>query len=833
MARDYDFKTIEAKWQKIWAENKMLVADYASQKEKFYCLMMFPYPSGTLHVGHGKNYIIGDAVARYKTVRGFNVLNPMGWDAFGLPAENAAIKGGLDPKTHTLNNIASMKLQFFRWGCLYDWGREVNTCLPDYYKWTQWMFLQMHKRKLAYKKLGPVNWCNTCQTSLANEQVVDGACERCNSPVIQKELSQWYLKITEFADRLLEDLDLLEDSWPEKVLTMQENWIGRSEGVELFFELEDSEDVITCFTTRVDTIYGVTFVVLAPEHPLLEKLIADNPEKEDIMKFVRETKEKSFMERTSPETEKEGMWLDKNVLNPLTGECIPLMVANYALMEYGTGAVMGVPAHDQRDFAFAKKYELDIKAVIAPPNKELDPDTMTRAYEEDGIQCNSGNFSGLPNRFAMKKITDYVIKHKFGSAAVHYRLRDWLISRQRYWGAPIPVIYCEKCGTVPVPEKDLPVLLPDNVKFKPTGRSPLLDVPDFLNTSCPKCHGPAKRETDTMDTFVDSSWYFLRYLSPKDASKPFDSATANKWMPVDQYIGGVEHAILHLLYSRFFTKFLYDQALVEFEEPFAKLFTQGVITKDGVKMSKSKGNVISPEPLIDQYGADTLRLYTLFIGPPEKDAEWVDKSVIGGFRFLNKLWEITNNFADKTKGLSGGIKNSKELPVEFQDIFRKTHQTIKKCTRDMEGAFHFNTAISHVMELVNDLGRLKADEVTDENCLRAVKFSLESAAVLMFPFAPHITEELWQILGHDKSIFHATWPVYDEDAAKEDEIELAIQINGKVRGKIVIPAEAAEDKVKELALANEDVKKHIEGKEIQNVIYVKGRLVNVVVASNE
>ena len=685
----YSFDKIEKKWQKYWNDTKLFEVDVKSEKQKYYCLVMFPYPSGKLHVGHGRNYIIGDAVTRYKIMRGLNTLSPIGWDAFGLPAENAAIKEGLHPKASTLNNIDVMKYQLNQWGIGYDWSRELTSCLPDYYKWTQWIFLKLFEKGLAYKKKAAVNWCPSCNTVLANEQVVGGACERCETPVEEKDLEQWFFKITDYAQRLLDDIEKLEH-WPERVKIMQKNWIGKSTGVEIHFPLEGSKEFLSCYTTRVDTIFGATYMVLAPEHPMIEELTAEVDNKGEINNFIKRLRAQSKQDRAAAEVEKEGIFTGRHVINPVNNRKIPLWIANYVLMEYGTGAVMAVPAHDQRDFEFAKKYSLPIEVVIDNPEEHLKVNEMERAYEDEGVLVNSGQFNGLGNIQAMEKIADWMQDTKIGKRSAHFKLRDWLISRQRYWGAPIPIIYCGKCGLVPVPEKDLPVLLPEAVEFKPYGQSPLAGVNEFVNVKCPKCKTLARRETDTMDTFVDSSWYYLRYLSPKDDKEPFDSEIVNKWLPVDQYIGGIEHAILHLLYSRFITKVMCDLGYVNFEEPFENLFTQGMIIKDGAKMSKSKGNVVSPDDLIKKYGADTMRLYTLFIGPPEKDAEWNDRAVEGSYRFLSRLWRLID-----------AVKDIKE-PGKERSLERKTHQTIKKVTDDMEGDFKFNTAISAVMELVND-----------------------------------------------------------------------------------------------------------------------------------
>jgi len=815
----YPFKDIEAKWRKKWEEMGLFKMDLDSPKEKYYCLMMFPYPSAALHVGHGRNYIIGDSVVRYKIMRGYNVLSPMGFDAFGLPAENAAIKNGIHPETSTLNNIKTMRRQFDSWGAGYDWTREVVSCLPEYYKWTQWIFLQLYKKGLAYKKKASVNWCPSCQTVLANEQVIDGKCERCSSQVILRDLEQWFFKITEYSQRLLDDLQLLEN-WPERVKLMQKNWIGRSQGVEIDFKVKDSDIILRCFTTRVDTIYGVTYMVISNEHPDIPELIKDAPNKKEIEKFVEETRKENAADRIGADIEKRGVFTGKFVINPVNNKTVPLWIGNYVVTEYGTGAVMAVPAHDQRDFEFAKKYNLGIEVVIDDPKDPLDAEKMKEAYIEEGVMVNSGKFNGIRSLAAIEKIADFMEEKKIGKREVHYKLRDWLISRQRYWGAPIPMIYCDKCGIQSVDEKDLPVILPKNIKFKPHGESPLKDAPEFVKVKCPKCGGDARREIDTMDTFVDSSWYFLRYLSPKDDKKPFDKELVNKWLPVDQYIGGVEHAILHLLYARFIVKVLYDMGHIGFKEPFAKLFTQGMITKNGVKMSKSKGNVVSSDDLIEKYGADTVRLYTLFISPPEKDAEWSDRGVEGAWRFLNRVWRLVEESSRlKTEG-SGGSDKEKALR-------QKTHFTIKKVTEDMEGTFHFNTAISAIMELVNET----YDYISNHSDRRSeeVREAIRTIVILLASFVPHIAEEMWQKLGNKESIFRAEWPMYDKSALSQSIIEFPIQINGKLRSKIEAPSEAGEDEIKKLVLKDPIVIKWLEGKTPKKIIIVKGKLVNLVI----
>jgi leucyl-tRNA synthetase len=819
----YPFDKMEPKWRKYWKGSKLFKMDPASKKPKYYCLMMFPYPSASLHVGHGRNYIIGDAVARYKINRGFNVLAPMGWDAFGLPAENAAIQGGLHPKISTLKNIERMKSQMNDWGVVYDWDREITSCKPEYYKWTQWLFLKLYEKGLAYKKKAPVNWCPECKTVLANEQVINGKCERCDTQVEEKDLEQWFFKITAYAQRLLDDLKLLNE-WPERVKIMQENWIGRSEGVEIDFKLEAQDKTIKCFTTRVDTIFGATYMVLAPEHPLVPELIKDVEKKQEIEAFIKKVRRESKIERSASETPKEGIFIGKYVINPVNNEKIPLLVANYVLIEYGTGAVMAVPAHDARDFAFAKKYNLPIKEVIKPREPRMAKDEqLTCAFEDEGILVNSAQFDGLTSSQAKEKIADWIESKGFGRRCVQFKIRDWLISRQRYWGAPIPIVYCEVCGIVPVPEKDLPVHLPENVEFKPTGESPLKYVESFINTKCPKCKSKARRESDTMDTFVDSSWYYLRYLSPRDKTKAFDQKLVNRWLPVDQYIGGVEHAIMHLLYSRFITKVLYDMGLVSFKEPFQRLFTQGMIIKDGAKMSKSKGNVVSPDDLIKKYGADTVRLYTLFIAPPEKDAEWNDRAVEGAFRFLNRVWDLTLSIINNKASSTGDQESQKILK-------RKTHHTIKKVTFDMEETFHFNTAISAIMELINEISRLtQSGKLTLSREEPSVLEAIENAIILLSPFAPHIAEELWQRLGHKPSILSIPWPVYNQTILEEGLVTVVIQVNGKVRSKIDLPKNSDKERIQKAALQDEKIKKYIEGKEIKNFIIIPDRLVNIVV----
>ncbi len=818
-ALNYPFSEIESKWQKSWADTQLFKANLdCDEKDKYYCLVMFPYPSGALHVGHGRNYIIGDAVARYKMMQGKEVLSPMGFDAFGLPAENAAIKNGIHPKKSTISNINRMKEQLAQWGVGYDWSCELASCLPNYYKWTQWLFLELYNNGLAYKKKASVNWCTSCNTVLANEQVVDNACERCDAVVEEKELEQWFFKITDYSQKLLDDLDNLPD-WPDRVKLMQKNWIGRSEGVEIWFPIDGTDEVLKCFTTRPDTIYGVTYAVLAPEHPMVPELIKDAENKAEIDAFIKKIKAEDKIERTSDSAKKEGVFTGRYIINPLTNEKIPLWIANYVLMDYGTGAVMAVPTHDSRDFKFAKEYELPIKLVIDNPAEAISVDEMTDAYEDVGVMVNSAQFDGVKSDEAKSKIAEFIETEKAGKCTINYRLKDWLISRQRYWGSPIPIIYCDTCGMVPVPEENLPVVLPEDVEFKPSGESPLKSHPTFKDCNCPTCGEPAKREVDTMDTFVCSSWYYLRYLSAADDTQAFDSGIANKWLPVNQYIGGIEHAILHLLYSRFITKVLHDLKHISFTEPFGRLFTQGMIIKDGNKMSKSKGNVVSPDALIEKYGADTVRLYTLFIGPPEKDAEWNDQAVDGSYRFLRRLWRFVN----ERQGWNSDAKSAK---VTSKDLLCSIHETIKKVTVDLEGKFHFNTAISRVMELLNSVYQFK---VEDDSGQKLVDEAAATMIKLLAPFVPHVSEELWERTGGTGSVFKSGWPTYDEAAIIRDEVEVVIQILGKVRSRMVLPLNADKAMVEEKALADEKIKSMIGDKQVRKVIIVPNKLVNIVV----
>ncbi|MFC1462426.1 leucine--tRNA ligase [Verrucomicrobiota bacterium] len=826
---------IEAKWQEYWTDRKAFETDTSSSDNKFYCLTMFPYPSGTMHVGHGRNYIIADVLTRYKMMRGFNVLSPMGWDAFGLPAENAAKDMGVHPRESTRQNIARMKEQLNAWGVGYDWTREIKTSHPDYYRWTQWIFLKLFERGLAYQKTAPVNWCELC-TTLANEEVLaDGTCERCGRPVTKKDLKQWFFKITEYAQKLLDDLSLL-DKWPEKVRSMQANWIGRSEGTHVDFSITETGDPCPIFTTRPDTIYGVTFMAIAPEHPLVGKLIAGHEREKEVMAFVDKQLMVSAAERSDEATKKEGVFTGLHVTNPYDGSTSELWVTNYVLMEYGTGIVMAVPAHDQRDFEFAKEYGLAIKVVIQNEDGSLDAEAMTEAYVDDGPLVNSAPFDGLNNRDGIAKMTEHAREKGFGHSDVSYRIRDWGISRQRYWGAPIPIVHCDACGVVPVAEDDLPVQLPDDVDHMVEKGNPLANHEEFVNTICPSCGKPAKRETDTIAQWLCSCWYFLRYVNPRMTDKAFDKDGVDSWLPVDQYIGGVEHAVLHLLYSRFIVKVLHDAGYCSFREPFGALFTQGMICKrsekDGKlhKMSKSKGNVVSPDELVERYGADTLRLYTLFIGPPEKDAEWSDQGVEGPSRFLRRAWRRAYDNQAVLEEAAGGACNIGEMSDSEQGLYRKVNETINQVTRCIETGFRFNSAIAHVMELLNAMDDCTPAKDSSTQMKNVYRAAMEALVVLLSPFAPHIAEELWQELGHDGGMLAADWPEVDRAALARDEVEVVLQVNGKVRGRITVPVDTGKDELEKLVLANEQVKKYSEGKTVRKVIVVPNKLVNVAVS---
>lgn len=817
---------IEAKWQKYWEENKTFKVEMDKDKPKSYVLEMFPYPSGNLHMGHVRNYSIGDVIARFRTMKGFNVLHPMGWDSFGMPAENAAIKHNIPPKKWTLENIANMTRQLKALGLSYDWDREVTTCKEDYYKWTQWFFELFYKRGLAVKKESAVNWCDTCNTVLANEQVIDGKCWRCDHEVVKKDLSQWFFKITDYADELLKDLDLLP-GWPERVKTMQHNWIGRSEGLEFSFEIPALNDTVAVYTTRPDTAYGVTFMALAAEHPLLKKICENNPKADEINAFCERVRNQSEIERTSSESEKEGVFTGVYCINPFTGRKVEIWVTNYVLYDYGTGAVMGVPTGDQRDWMFADKYGIEKIVTICPVGKELKLEEMTCAYEEkEGMLVNSGEFTGMEMHKAMSAIMDKAEAEGFGKRRVNYRLRDWLISRQRYWGAPIPIIYCPHCGEVLVPEDQLPVRLPEDVSFTAGAKSPLATSKEFVHCKCPKCGADATRETDTMDTFLCSSWYYLRYTDAHNDKMPFDKDVNNYWGPVDQYIGGIEHAILHLLYSRFFVKVLRDAGLVDYDEPFSNLLTQGMVIKDGAKMSKSLGNVVSPEEILSKYGADTARLFILFAAPPERELEWSDQGVEGSFRFLNRIWRIVQAFEAVLAQKVTEYDHS-NLSEADKDLRRVLHSSIKKVTNDIETRFNFNTAISTMMELVNALYAYK--EAVKEPNAGLVYEAISDLIKMMSPFVPHITEELWRgAIDANSSVHEQSWPECDEEALKVDNVEIVLQVNGKVRGRLTVPAEATKEELEKIAMADANVQAHIGDATVRKVICVPGRLVNIV-----
>lgn len=814
----YHAKLIEKKWQNIWEETNAFQTKEELEKPKYYVLEQFPYPSGNLHMGHMRVYTIGDVIARFKRMSGFQVLHPMGWDAFGLPAENAAIKHGAHPKNWTLNNISHMRNQQKQLGVSYDWEREVTTCLPDYYKFNQWLFLLFYERGLAYRKKAAVNWCPSCNTVLANEQVIDGKCWRCDSEVTKKELSQWFLRITNYADKLLNDLDQLE-KWPEKVKTMQKNWIGKSEGAEVIFTIPELKQDLTVFTTRPDTVFGVSYLVLAPEHPFVDQLITGKENEAVIRNFIEELKKQNEITRTSTETEKVGYFTGSYATHPLTKEQIPIWIANYVLLDYGTGAVMGVPAHDQRDFEFAKKYNLPITIVIQPKENKLSVEEMSKAYAEEGFLVNSDQFDGLPNVDAIEEITKKLTSLNKGKKAVSYRLRDWLISRQRYWGTPIPIVYCDKCGIVPVPKEELPVKLPEQVVFDGVN-NPLATSEEFVHTTCPTCGGPAKRETDTMDTFIDSSWYYFRYTTPKAEDKPFTSELVNKWLPVDEYIGGIEHAVLHLLYSRFFTKVLNDAGMVSFNEPFKSLLTQGMVLKDGAKMSKSKGNVVSPDEIINTYGADTGRLFILFAAPPDRDLEWSDTGVEGSYRFIQRVWRmIYNNLNLWQEEFATNVESEEE-----KDLRRTVHYTIKKVTEDIAERNNFNTAISTIMELVNKIYAYPTH--ANRGLLR---MAMEHTLILLAPIIPHVTAELWEIIGKKDHIHQQPWPIYQEEYLVLDHTEIVIQINGKIREKLSVSTKLNKEELEKLVLAHPKVQGLIEGKELKKVIVVPQKLVNIVV----
>ncbi|MCD6231965.1 leucine--tRNA ligase [Candidatus Aerophobetes bacterium] len=816
----YDHKKIERKWRKIWEDREAHKTPQISDKSKYYCLDMFPYPSGSgLHVGHWRGYVLSDVWARYKKLQGYNVLHPMGWDSFGLPAENDAIKKGIHPKINTQRNIQNMKRQLKEIGAMYDWSREINTSDPRYYKWTQWIFLQMYKRGLAYKKLMPINWCPGCKTGLANEEVIEGKCERCGSRVVKKDMEQWMLRITEYADSLLYDLKNLD--WPEKVKVMQVNWIGRSEGTEVIFKVISSKDSreynLPVFTTRPDTLFGATYVVLSPEHEIVQKIVS-SPKEREVFEYIKHSKETPEIERVSVEREKTGVFTEAYAINPVNNEKIPVWISDYVLISYGTGAIMAVPAHDERDFEFAKKFCLPVREVIYHKDSPRDKKgNLIKAYTGEGRLINSGEFSGLSSEEAREKITQWLTKKGLGKKTVSYKLRDWVFSRQRYWGEPIPIVYCPKCGEVPVPEKDLPVRLPEVERYKPTGtgKSPLENIPEFVNTICPTCGSPARRETDTMPQWAGSCWYFLRYPNPHFQEFPFDKEAVRYWLPVDAYIGGIEHAILHLLYARFFTKVLYDLGYIEFNEPFKRLFNQGMVCRRSEKsgkvekMSKSKGNVVNPDELVKKYGTDALRLYELFIGPPEADCEWTDRGIEGTYRFLKRMWDIV-------------LKLKDNFGKERETIVKRRHRLIYDITQRIEN-FKFNTAISGFMEFINFLSK---DEVLDKG---VDKETIEDLLIMLSPFAPHFCEELWEILGHSRSIFEESWPKYDLKLIESDMVSIPVQINGKLRGELRLRKDTSEQEAIEKAKSLGKVKKYLEGKEIKKVIFVPGKIINLVV----
>ncbi len=825
-----DIKSIESKWQRFWEQRKTFKVEADASKKKYYVLEMFPYPSGKIHMGHVRNYTIGDVMARYKMMQGFNVLHPMGYDAFGQPAENAAIKHKTDPGQWTYQCIDQMREELKKMGFAYDWDREIATCDSDYYRWNQWIFLKMYERGLAYKKASSVNWCPSCQTTLANEEVIDGACWRCKNNVEQKDLDQWYLKITHYAETLLEDLKQLEH-WPSRVRAMQENWIGKSFGVEIYFKIvgatprgrpqegqaqgpAPTDEIIPVFTTRPDTIFGATYVVLAPEHPLVKKLVAGTPQEKEIGTFIEKTANKSKSLRMSGDQRKEGVFTGRYAINPVNGDSIPVYIGDYVLMEYGTGAIMAVPTHDQRDFEFATNHKLAMKIVIQNPKEVFELKDMTKAYEDAGVLVNSKQFDGLNNEEAKKKIAEWMAQERMGKTTIHWRLRDWLISRQRYWGTPIPMIYCEACGVVPVPYAQLPVALPKNVEITGQGGSPLNRVEDFVNVKCPKCSKAARRETDTMATFFDSSWYFLRFCSADNNQEVFNKDEAKYWMAVDQYIGGIEHAILHLLYSRFFTKFFKDLGLTDLNEPFVRLLTQGMVLKDGEVMSKSRGNTVDPDEVLNRYGADTLRLFILFAAPPEDQLEWNSDGLEGAWRFLNRVYLMVEKRYAKETTEQGAD----------QTLERARHLAIRQITQAFEEGYKFNTAISQAMILANAVDKYKQESTVTLNQ------AIETLVLLLTPFTPHLCEELWQMMGKkDQTVSKVAWPAFDERALVQDEVTYAVQINGKVRGQFTTSVCTSDEDLKKLCLADANVARYLEGATIKKIIVVPKKLVSIVI----
>jgi leucyl-tRNA synthetase len=820
---EYSFQEIEERWQDRWAEARTFEVTEDPARPKFYCLEMLPYPSGDIHVGHVRNYCITDVVARYKRMRGFNVLHPIGWDALGLPAENAAIKRGIHPEKWTRANIASMKRQLQRLGFSYPWSREIATCDPEYYRWNQWFFLRMLERGIAYRAEAPVNWCPTCKTVLANEQAEGGECWRCHSAVEQREMAQWFLRITAYQDELLDDMAELR-SWPDRVLTQQRNWIGRSHGAEIDFAVEGGGP-LRVFTTRIDTIFGATFMVLAPEHPRVDELMADATA--EARAAVSKLRGQDRRARLEGKVEKEGVFTGRHALNPFNGERIPIWVGNFVLMGYGTGAIMAVPAHDQRDFEFARKFGIPVRVVIQPEGSSLEGDRLETAYDGPGQAVNSGEWTGLDSAAAIAGMTAHAEAKAFGKKTTSYRLKDWLISRQRYWGTPIPVVYCERDGVVGVPDTDLPVILPKDAPFTGEGGNPLEKVPAFVTATCPRCGGPARRETDTMDTFVDSSWYFYRYLSPRKTDGPFDAAAVRYWFPIDLYVGGIEHAILHLVYSRFWTKMMRDLGLVTFDEPVVRLFPQGMVHKESEVMSKSKGNTVAPDTIVTRYGADTLRLYILFVAPPEMPLEWQDAQIEGPSAFLKRVWRLLDRHAER---FAGEIRHKipEELTEPARELRRRVHQTIQRVTADIEERLKLNTAVAALMELYNEVARLEADVA--EGPMRPVLLeAIETLVLLLAPFAPHVCEEMWMRLGRRFSVVNRNWPVADPEIAQEDSVEMPVQVNGKVRGHIRVPRGATEEHVRRAALEEPKVKANLDGKQVKKVVVVPGRMVSVVV----
>ena len=829
----YDFKSIEVKWQNYWEENKSFKAERDSSKKKYYLLEMFPYPSGRIHMGHVRNYGIGDAIARFMRMKGFNVLHPIGWDAFGLPAENAAIQNKSHPAQWTEDNIAAMQVQLRSLGLSYDWDREIATCRPEYYRWNQWCFLKFYEKGLVYRKKSQVNWCNACNTVLANEQVIDGCCWRCDGEVEDRFQEGWFFKITDYADRLLEGCDRLSGKWPEQVLTMQSNWIGKSHGAEVDFKIKGKNEVIKVFTTRPDTLYGATFMVLAPEHPLVAKLSLGTKQEIVVGEFIKKVKQEDKVTRTSETGEKNGVFTGAYAVNPLTGEDIPVWSANFVLMDYGTGAVMSVPAHDQRDLDFARKYDLPVRMVIQPTEGSLDESNVQEAFSANGVMVNSGSFNGLSGDEAKKKVCDYLEEIKIGKASVNFRLRDWGVSRQRYWGTPIPIVRCDECGLVPVPEDQLPVQLPLDVDLGNRGQSPLTTLTEFYATQCPSCGKSARRETDTLDTFVCSSWYFNRYTSANNNQFAFDRDDLDYWMPVDQYIGGIEHAILHLLYSRFFHLVFKDLGFTKSDEPIDRLLAQGMVIKDGAKMSKSKGNVVDPDEIIQNYGADTARLFILFAAPPTKDLEWSDQGVEGCYRFLKRVWRIFDDFLDDIKCAGPIPEDYKTDSKELRELRRVTHVTIGRVTDDIQTRMQFNTAISAIMEFVNHLYAFRESWVllkdNSDGARPLVRESFDTLILLLSPFAPHIAEEMRSLLGHKTSIVQVEWPVFNKDLTTTEELLIIVQLNGKVRQRITVSASASQEDIKSLALNDSKIKEQTKDREIKKVIVVPGKLVNIVV----